>query len=166
MYCECNKIQKFWEKILKWWEKRTSEDLLPNPRTVILGIRKKETHSLDTQFPETELPFTYLRTIAYGIIRKERYKLQQGLKESTINEMVKETLKKLQQHANMLYHKVKQWEKWQDHKPNKASQDKKTKDTTTSSYRHSLAYFKECWEESGIAKLTNTKTLPVILRGV
>ena len=79
--------------------------------------------------------------------------------------MVKETLKKLQQHANMLYHKVKQWEKLQDHKP-KASQDKKTKDTTTSSYRHSLAYFKECWEESGIAKLTNTKTLPVILRGV
>ena len=79
--------------------------------------------------------------------------------------MVKATLKKLQQHANMLYHKVKQWEKWQDHKPKKAKKDEKAKSTTTSSYRHSLAYFKECWEESGIAKLTKTKTLPVILRG-
>ena len=80
--------------------------------------------------------------------------------------MVKETLKKLQQHANMLYHKVKQWEKWQDHKPKKANKDKKAKRTETSSYRHSLAYFKECWEESGIAKITKAKTLPVILRGV
>ena len=115
-------------------------------------------------FPETELPFTYLRTTAYGIIRKERYKLQKGLKGSTTKEMVKETLKKLQQHANMLYHKVKQWEKWQDHKQKKATKDKNAKDSPTSSYRHSLAYFKECWEESGIAKITNTTTLPVVVR--
>ena len=51
-------------------------------------------------------------------------------------------------------------------KASERSKDKKANDTTTSSYQHSLAYFKECWEESGIAKLTKAKTLPVILRGV
>ena len=36
-------------------------------------------------------------------IHQPGYHLQKGLKGFTINEMVKETLKKLQQHANMLY---------------------------------------------------------------
>ena len=155
MYCECNKIQAFWEKLFKWWEHCTTEKLDTNARTTILGIRKKKCHSQQTLFPETALPFTYLRTIAYGTIRKERYKIQKGFKHSSVNNMINETLQSLQKKAkaNMLYHKAKQWEKWR-------SPESKGK----ISHRYSISYFKECWEESGIAKITNTHTLPVIIR--
>ena len=64
-------------------------------------------------------------------------------------------LQTLQLRANMLYMRAKQWEKW-----NPQEQDSKNKNISI----HSIAYFKECWEASGLAKITGTHSLPVLLR--
>ena len=43
---------------------------------------------------------------------------------------------------------------------NAREQDSKNKNISI----HSIAYFKECWEASGLAKITGTHSLPVLLR--
>ena len=155
MYCDCHKINSFWKKLLSWWESRTSESLNNNARTVILGLRHNNLYNKETSFPETSLPFSYLRAIAYSIIRKERAKLQKGIKDSTPEEMFRNTLQTLQLRANMLYLNAKKWEKWNRHND---------KEVEKRDSIYSMRSFCESWEDSGLVKLTGSHSLPVLIR--
>ena len=112
MYCNCHKVKALWNRLLQWWANCTSEDLNSNPRTVLLGLRDSHLYNNTTSFPETSLPFTYLRTITLSTIKKERAKLQKGIKGGTVSSMFNTIMQTLQLRANMLYLRAKQWEKW------------------------------------------------------
>ena len=146
-FCECYKVTKFLNTLLKWWERRTSERLSASPRTILLGIRDED----PTQFKDLTLPFTYLRGHAISTIKNERLRLQKGIEARSVSQLVKDTLSEMQSSAIMLFVAAKEWDKW--HPPKKEEV-----------HFRSVRAFKETWVSTGLSVLTRTKSLPVILR--
>ena len=72
--------------------------------------------------------------------------------------MLKKTLQILQLRANMLFMNATKWEK------SKENDKKHSKDKEESTSIYSLDFFHESWIESGIAKLTGSHSLPVLIR--
>ena len=156
-FCLCKKAQPLWDSILKWWKKRTSEDLPGSPRVVLLGLREDDPDDIDaedTQFSELTLPFTYLRTHTIDTLKKERQRIINGLEERTNKELVQLTLRELQKSANALYGAAKEWDKWNPPK-------EKEKHTTNP---RTMTSFMEAWVHSGLAIPTKSASLPIILR--
>ena len=146
-FCECYKIMQFLTALLKWWKHRTSEQLSASPRVILLGLRDKSS----VQFNDLTLPFTYLRGHAISTIKNERLRHQKGLESRPVSQLVKDTLLEIQSSANMLFAAAKEWDKWNP------PQEKEV-------HLRSVQAFKETWIDSGVAFLTKTKSIPVILR--
>ena len=61
VFCTCDKAQRVWEHLLKWWYKRTSEHVAPSVRALLLGLRYHPDDDQDTlRFEELALPFLSL----------------------------------------------------------------------------------------------------------
>ena len=149
-FCDCLKINTLWRKVFKWWRRRTSEVVKVTPKETLLGLRP-DRDSLS--FKELVLPFTYLRTQTISAIKNERTRRRNGVPARTVMQMFQNILKAVQKNANSLYIAACTWDKW--HPPVK---DK------WKVHPRSLEAFKETWIQSGIAKITQSRSLPVILR--
>ena len=109
------------------------------------------TAHLSLSYKELALPFTYLRTQTLTTIKNERTRRRNGAPARSIDLLFQDTLKEVQKSANSLYIAARKWDKWNPPKEEEV-------------HPRSVQAFKETWVQSGIAKITPAKSLPVLLR--
>ena len=145
------RAQQIWERLLEWWRKRTGESLDCSVRVTLLGLRYHPDDDQDRlQFAELATPFAFLRTHAYDTLLRERRRVLSRLPARSAYDLVSAILKDMQHSANALLVAARAWDLW--HPPSKDVHPRSVK-----------AFFSE-WIQSGLAVLTNSPSLPVVLR--
>ena len=152
VFCTCDKAQRVWEHLLKWWYRRTSEHVAPSVRALLLGLRYHPDDDQDTlRFEELALPFLFLRTHTYDVLKKERVKVHKGGIPSSPMDLSSQVLRDLQHSTRALYKAACLWDRW--HPPNGES-----------IHFRSVAAFVSTWIKSGLALFTKSHIYPVLLR--
>ena len=152
VFCTCDKAQQVWKHILKWWHQRTSEHVAPTVRALLLGLRYHPDEDQDTlHFEELALPFLFLRTHTYDVLKRERIKVHKGGIPSSPMDLSSQVLRDLQHSVRALCKAARFWDLW--HPPNGGKV-----------HPRSMASFISTWVTSGLAILTPSETFPVLLR--
>ena len=143
--------KQVWESLLAWWGKRTHDHLDCSIRVTLLGLRYGPDDDQDRlRFEELATPFAFLRTHAYDILLRERRRRHCGLPARPVFTLVSAILKDMQHSANALLLAAREWDRW--HPP------------LEDAHPRSVRAFKSGWISSGLAVLTPSPTLPVVLR--
>ena len=147
----CPNAKQVWESLLAWWGKRTHDHLDCSIRVTLLGLRYSPDDDQDRLgFAELATPFAFLRTHAYDILLRERRRRHCGLPARPVFTLVSAILKDMQHSANALLLAAREWDRW--HPP------------LEDAHPRSVRAFKSEWISSGLAVLTPSPTLPVVLR--
>ena len=111
VFCSCSKAQQVWADLLRWWSFRTSEHVEPSVRALLLGLRYSPDDDHDRpRFEELALPFAFLRTHTYDVLKRERTKVLKGGTAATAADLSSRVLRDLQHSARALYKEAKLWD--------------------------------------------------------
>ena len=120
-------------------------------RVTLLGLRYSPDDDQDRlQYKELATPFAFLRTHSYDVLLRERGRVRRGVPARSVHDLVSAIFKDMQQSANALLLAARAWDLW--HPPTKEV------------HPRSVAAFILEWIQSGLAVLTPSPTLPVVLR--
>ena len=120
-------------------------------RVTLLGLRYSPDDDQDRlQYKELATPFAFLRTHSYDVLLRERGRVRRGVPARSVHDLVSAIFKDMQQSANALLLAARTWDLW--HPPTKEV------------HPRSVAAFILEWIQSGLAVLTPSPTLPVVLR--
>ena len=82
---------------------RTSEHVEPSVRALLLGLRYSPDDDHDRpRFEELALPFAFLRTHTYDVLKRERTKVLKGGSASTATDLSSRVLRDMQHSARAL----------------------------------------------------------------
>ena len=94
--------------------------MAPTVRALLLGLRYHPDEDQDTlHFEELALPFLFLRTHTYDVLKRERFKVHQGGIPTSPKDLSSQALRDMQHSVRALCKAARFWDLW--HPPNRES---------------------------------------------
>ena len=156
-YHECPK--ELWGKVLRWWERRTGEELPRVEKVTLLGVREhmgaRSRACHQTSFSSLEEAFATVHAATLETIRREaeQYTATKGSRASA--QLWIEVRRRVAEMANARWAEIARRQARMEEEEVEAEEEKGRPLSETN--------FRRTWEASGILRHTGSKTMPWVL---
>ena len=135
---------QLWTSLLKWWKKRTKQDLYPTHRTLLLGLVSANRDGASIDYPDVKQAFLFLRACACSVLWAERCRIRSNAVPRTTERLHTVTMNDIQKHVNLLYTSACYWDDWNPPQENQV-------------HPRSVQAFQTNWVSTGLVTIIHTK---------
>ena len=135
---------QLWTSLLKWWKKRTGQDLYPTHRALLLGLVSATRDGASIDHPDVKQAFLFLRVCACSVLWNERCRIKSTAIPRTTEQLHTATMADIQKHVNLLYTSACYWDEWNPPQENKV-------------HPRSVQAFLTNWVSTGLVKIIHPK---------
>ena len=110
---------QLWTSLLKWWKKKTGQDLYPTHRALLLGLVSATRDGASIDHPDVKQAFLFLRACACSVLWNERCRIRSTAVPRTTEQLHTVTMADIQKHVSLFYTSACYWDEWNPPQENK-----------------------------------------------